>query len=95
MLLLFRIFIAAGTWLPGGCLAKNEGYNLRNIYLATIGGIHVQIHRLVGGTYEVFINIGSGIQKLIGGIHGHTDSMVISEAYYFFQNKERRIKNAG
>jgi hypothetical protein len=25
-----------------------------------------------------FIKIGSGIQKLIGGIHGHTDSMVIA-----------------
>jgi hypothetical protein len=25
-----------------------------------------------------FIKIGSGIQDLIGGIHSHTDSMVIS-----------------
>jgi hypothetical protein len=25
-----------------------------------------------------FINIGSGIQKVIRGIHRHTDSMVIS-----------------
>jgi hypothetical protein len=25
-----------------------------------------------------FINIGSGVQKLIGGIQIHTDSMVIS-----------------
>jgi hypothetical protein len=25
-----------------------------------------------------FIRIGSGIQKLMGRIHGHTDSMVIS-----------------
>jgi hypothetical protein len=25
-----------------------------------------------------FIQIGSGIQKLIGGIHRHTDSMAIS-----------------
>jgi hypothetical protein len=25
-----------------------------------------------------FIKIGSGIQNLIGGIHRHTDSMVIS-----------------
>jgi hypothetical protein len=24
-----------------------------------------------------FIKIGSGIQKLMGGIHGHTDSKVI------------------
>jgi hypothetical protein len=25
-----------------------------------------------------FITIGSGVQKLMGGIHRHTDSMVIS-----------------
>jgi hypothetical protein len=30
------------------------------------------------------IKIGSGIQKLIGGIHGHTDSMEISKAYFHF-----------
>jgi hypothetical protein len=27
-----------------------------------------------------FIKIGSGIQKLMGRIHRHTDSMVISQA---------------
>jgi hypothetical protein len=32
-----------------------------------------------GMTYILsFITIGSGIQKSIGGIHRHTDSMVIS-----------------
>jgi hypothetical protein len=30
------------------------------------------------------IQIGSGIQKLIGGIHRHTDSNVISKAYFYF-----------
>jgi hypothetical protein len=33
------------------------------------------------------IKIGSGIQKLISGqgeIHRHTDSMVISTAYFYF-----------
>jgi hypothetical protein len=25
-----------------------------------------------------FIKVGSGIQKLVGGIHRHTDSMVIA-----------------
>jgi hypothetical protein len=39
------------------------------------------------------IKIGSGIQKLIGGIHRHTDSMMISQSYiYFFRNKESRLK---
>jgi hypothetical protein len=32
-----------------------------------------------------FIKIGSGIQKLIWGIHRYTDSKVISYAYYFFK----------
>jgi hypothetical protein len=29
-----------------------------------------------------FINIGSGIQTLIGGIHRHTDGMEIAYAYF-------------
>jgi hypothetical protein len=38
--------------------------------------------------------IGSAIQKFIAGIHRHTDSMVTVLAYfYFFQNKESRLKN--
>jgi hypothetical protein len=31
-----------------------------------------------------FIKIGSGIQKLIRRIHRHTDSTVISYAYFYF-----------
>jgi hypothetical protein len=31
-----------------------------------------------------FIKIGSGVRKLIGGIHRHTDSMVIAQAYFNF-----------
>jgi hypothetical protein len=62
-----RVLIAAVTFLPSG-------------YLATIGRIHIQIHRLTGGIYEIvemgagamiyipiLIKIGSGIQKLMGG----------------------------
>jgi hypothetical protein len=30
------------------------------------------------------MKIGSCIQKLIGGIHRHTDSMVIAYAYFYF-----------
>jgi hypothetical protein len=36
-----------------------------------------------------FMKIGSGIQKLMGGTHRHTDSMVVS---FFFQNKGNRLK---
>jgi hypothetical protein len=39
-----------------------------------------------------FINIGSATQKLIRGIHRHTDSMLITEAFYVFRNKESRLK---
>jgi hypothetical protein len=49
--------------------------------------MHIQTQRLMGGIYEVavemglgammhipsFIKIGSGIQKLVGGIHRHID----------------------
>jgi hypothetical protein len=30
------------------------------------------------------IKTGSGIQKLIGGIHRHTESMEIAQAYFHF-----------
>jgi hypothetical protein len=36
-----------------------------------------------------FIKTGSGIQKLIWG---YTDSMVIPQAYFYFLNKENRLK---
>jgi hypothetical protein len=40
-----------------------------------------------------FIKTDSVIQKLIGGIHRQTDSVVIAYAhFYFFQNKESRLK---
>jgi hypothetical protein len=40
------------------------------------------------------IKIGSAIQKLIGGIHRHTDGMETAKAYFYcFQNKESRLKN--
>jgi hypothetical protein len=31
-----------------------------------------------------FMKIGSVIRKLISGIHRYTDSMVISQAYFYF-----------
>jgi hypothetical protein len=31
-----------------------------------------------------FIKIGSGIQRLMGRIHRHTDSMEITSAYFHF-----------
>jgi hypothetical protein len=40
-----------------------------------------------------FIEIGSGIQKLIGGIHRHTQTATWShKPTLFFQNKESRLK---
>jgi hypothetical protein len=33
-----------------------------------------------------FIKIGKGIQKLTGRKNRHTDSMVISQAYFHFSN---------
>jgi hypothetical protein len=37
-----------------------------------------------------FVKIGSGIHKLIAGIHRHTDSMVIAQAYFYTLNTEER-----
>jgi hypothetical protein len=41
-----------------------------------------------------FIKIGSGIQKLIGGIHGHRQRQLrdLISLILFFQNKESRLK---
>jgi hypothetical protein len=41
-----------------------------------------------------FIKTGSAIQKLIGAIHSHTDSMKVSKVY-IFQNKENTLKSTG
>jgi hypothetical protein len=50
---------------------------LRDRCLATVGGLHIETHRLMGGIYEVgrwdgiyipvFIKIGSAITKLVRG----------------------------
>jgi hypothetical protein len=49
-----------------------------------------------GMTYTPsFIKIGSGIPKLTGGIHSHTDNTAIAYACYFFQDKESRVKTKG
>jgi hypothetical protein len=40
----------------------------------------------------IFIETVSGIQKLLGGIHRHTDSKAIAKPYFFFQNTESRLK---
>jgi hypothetical protein len=72
-------------------------------FLATIGGIWVQTHRLMGVIYEVrrwdglipsFIKIGSGIQNLIGGdTQTHRQDEDCISLVLFFQNKESRLKN--
>jgi hypothetical protein len=79
---------------------RKEGYTLPSLSLATIGGMHIQTHRLMGGIYEVrrwgglrchdiyipSLKIGSGIQKLIGG--GYTDTQhdnLISKPTFFFK----------
>jgi hypothetical protein len=61
-------------------------------------------HRLMGGFMEhatemgtcamiwipSFIKTGSDIQKLMGGIHRHTESMVISQATFIFFSKQEK-----
>jgi hypothetical protein len=40
-----------------------------------------------------FIKIGLGIQKLMGRIHRHTDSMVITEVYFHFSKQGKQANN--
>jgi hypothetical protein len=52
-----------------------------------MGGIYKYIVEMgSSGTIYVpsFIRTGSGIQKLIAGIHRHRDGKVISLAYFYF-----------
>jgi hypothetical protein len=42
-----------------------------------------------------FVEIGSGIQKLIGGIHRHREQRDLISLLYFFQNKESRLNVKG
>jgi hypothetical protein len=78
-ILLLRVFIAAGTCFPSRCLA-------------TIVGIHMQTHTLMGDIYEIrrwdglrchdthtkFHEDWFRHSKVDGGIHRHTDSKAIS-----------------
>jgi hypothetical protein len=61
--------------------------------------IHIQTHRLMGGIFNEavemgpgavihlpsFIKIGSGIQKLIGGIHRHRQQRDLISLLYFIK----------
>jgi hypothetical protein len=61
------VFVATLTFLLSLCLAKIEGYTYA---VEMRSGAMIYIPR--------FIKIGSGVQKLIGRIHRHTDRMLIS-----------------
>jgi hypothetical protein len=52
LLILYCVFIAAGTCLLSRCLAI-KGYTLSSLCLATVRGINIQSHRLMEGIYEV------------------------------------------
>jgi hypothetical protein len=52
-LLLLRVFVEAGTFFRGCCLAAKEGSILKRISLAKIWGINIQIHGLKGVIFEV------------------------------------------
>jgi hypothetical protein len=52
IILLLRVFAAAGTCLPSCCLAMKREETLLSLFLATIGGIHVHTHRPIGEIYE-------------------------------------------
>jgi hypothetical protein len=50
ILLLLRVFIAAGTSLPSRCLTTKGGIHFTELLPSkTIAGLHTQKHRLMGG----------------------------------------------
>jgi hypothetical protein len=55
-----KFFVAAGTSLPSCCLVTIGRYSLSSPCQATIGGIHIQTHRLMAGIYEVAVQMVSG-----------------------------------
>jgi hypothetical protein len=66
------VFVAAVTFLPRRCLAtirdtQTDGRDFMKHAVEMGSGAMIYI--------PSFIKTGSGIQKLIGGIHRHTDSM--------------------
>jgi hypothetical protein len=86
------VSVAAVTFLPGRCLETIRGFTYRHTewregftkYVVEMGsGAIIYIPSL--------IKIGSDIQKLIRGIQRHTDSMVISYAYFYYF----RIRHVG
>jgi hypothetical protein len=96
VLLLLHVFIAAGKSLSSRCLA-------------TIGGIQIQAHTLMGGIYEVrrwdefrchdiYIKFNKNWfrhSKVDGMIHRHTQSMVIESTFFFFKMRKLKCLVAG
>jgi hypothetical protein len=73
------VFVTAVKFLPSRCLATIRGHTYRHtdwwegyFNYAVVKGSRAMIY------VPSFINIGSGIQKLKGGLHRHTDSKVIA-----------------
>jgi hypothetical protein len=60
-----------------------------------MSGIYKYVVEMGSGTMiyiPSFIKTGSGVQKITGGIHRHTDNMVSHNPDFIFQNKECILK---
>jgi hypothetical protein len=107
------VFITVITFFKSCYLAKIKGF--LPIHCLAMIGRYTYRHRPMGRIYKVcrwdglnamtysyipsFINIGSAIQKLIGGIHRHTDTQTqrqhgdrINLLSFLFHNKASRLK---
>jgi hypothetical protein len=83
ILILYIVFISARTCLLSRSLASKGGIQFREPLPSNDRGLHTQTDRLMGGIYEVavemdlgammyipsFIKNGSGIQKLLVWVH--------------------------
>jgi hypothetical protein len=82
------VFVTAVMFLPSRCLAK-IGRFLLNRCLATIGGLLLSPCLATIGEF-----LPSRCLATIGGIHRHTHRQQrdLISLFYFFQNKESRLK---
>jgi hypothetical protein len=81
--------------LPSRCLATIRGYTYRHTdWWERFFNYSVEVGSDAVIYVPSFIQIGSGSEKLIVGIHTHTHTATWShKPTLFFQNKECRLKN--
>jgi hypothetical protein len=91
-----NVYVAAIKFLPSCCLATTEGQTYRHTdLLEGCMKYPIEMDSSVMMCVPSFIKIDSGIQKLILGLHRHTDFQIawrIHKPTFIFQTKEIGLK---